>query len=137
MATFNELMQKYVNSDYETLVHLAQQALVNLLPICKKVDTDNDGLFMATSIILSAIAADGVLTGLEKKMLKDALGQDDATIQKFISMYDSRMVELTDHFADNMSIDTKADVLMLVTAVAAVDEKISKEETAFIKKLMA
>ena len=94
MATFNELMQKYVNSDYETLVHLAQQALVNLLPICKKVDTDNDGLFMTTSIILSAIAADGVLTGLEKKMLKDALGQDDATIQKFISMYDSRMVEL-------------------------------------------
>lgn len=137
MASFSELMQKYVNSDYETLVLLAQKALVNLLPACKAVDKENDGLFMATSIILSAIAADGVLTGLEKKLLKDALGQDDATIQKFISMYDSRMVELVDTFADNINDDIKANVVMLVTAVAAVDEKISKEETTLIKKLLA
>ena len=76
MATFNELMQKMVNSDYSVLVSFAQEALVNLLPACKKVDPENDGLFMATSIILSAIGADGVLTGLEKKMLADALGQN-------------------------------------------------------------
>lgn len=137
MATFNELMQKYVNSDYETLVKLAQAALVDVLPACKAVDKDNEGLFMATSIILSAIAADGYLTALEKKLLKDALGQDEETIQKFIKLYDSRMVELVDTFADNTNDDVKAATLMLVTAVAAVDEKISKEETAFIKKLMA
>lgn len=137
MATFNELMQKYVNSDYETLVLLAQKALVNLLPACKAVDKDNDGLFMATSIILAAIGADGVLTGLEKKLLADALGQDEETIQKFIKMYDSRMADLVDHFADNTNDDIKADVLMLVTAVAAVDEKISAQETALIKKIMA
>ena len=136
MATFNELMQKYVNSDYETLVDLAQKALVNLLPACKIVDEDNDGLFMATSIILAAMGADGVLTGLEKKMLADALGQDEATIQKFISLYDNRMAELVDHFADNTTTDIKADVMMLVTCVAAVDEKISREETALIKKIL-
>lgn len=135
-TTFNELMQKYVNSDYETLVALAQKALVNLLPACKAVDPDNDGLFMATSIILAAIGADGVLTGLEKKLLKDALGQDDEVIEKFISLYDSRMVELVDHFADKTNDDIKADTLMLITAVAAVDEKISREETALIKKIM-
>ena len=137
MATFSELMQKYVNSDYETLVLLAQKALVNLLPACKAVDKENDGLFMATSIILAAIGADGVLTGLEKKLLADALGQDDATVQKFIGLYDSRMADLVDHFADNTNDDIKADVLMLVTAVAAVDEKISHQETALIKKIMA
>lgn len=137
MATFSELMQKYVNSDYETLVLLAQKALVNLLPACKAVDKENDGLFMATSIILAAIGADGVLTGLEKKLLADALGQDDATIQKFIGLYDSRMADLVDHFADNTNNDIKADVLMLITAVAAVDEKISHQETALIKKIMA
>lgn len=136
MATFNEIMQKYVNSDYDTLVELAQKALVNLLPACKAVDEDNDGLFMATSIILAAIGADGVLTGLEKKMLADALGQDEATIQKFIGLYDSRMADLVNHFADNTNDNIKADVMMLVTAVAAVDEKISREETSLIKKIL-
>lgn len=137
MATFNELMQKCVNEDYETLLMMAKNALGKLLPICKLVDKDNEGVFMATSLVLSAIAADGYLTALEKKLLKDALGMDDATIQKFIGLYDSRMVELVDTFADNINDDVKVDVLMLVTAVAAVDEKISKEETAFIRKLMS
>lgn len=137
MATFNDLMQKYVNSDYETLVKLAQAALVDVLPACKAVDKENDGLFMATSIILAAIGADGVLTGLEKKLLQDALGQDDATVHKFITLYDSRMADLVDHFADSSNDDVKAATLMLVTAVAAVDEKISHQETALIKKIMA
>ncbi len=137
MATFNELMQKYVNADYDTLVHLAQTAINNVLPACKAMDQDNNGLFLLTSIILSAIGADGVLTGLEKKLLHDALGQDDATIQKFISLYDSRMAELVDAFADACNDEIKANVLMLVTAVAAVDEKISREETALIKKIIA
>jgi uncharacterized tellurite resistance protein B-like protein len=136
MATFNELMQKMVNSDYSVLVSFAQEALVNLLPACKKVDPENDGLFMATSIILSAIGADGVLTGLEKKLLADALGQNEDTIQQFIKLYDSRMAELVDNFADNMPDEIKSHVIMLVTSVAAVDEKISREETALIRKIM-
>ena len=69
MATFNELMQKMVNTDYEDLVGLARQAVANLMPHCKAVDTEYDGFFMLTALILSSIGADGVLTGLEKKML--------------------------------------------------------------------
>lgn len=137
MATFNELMQKMVNTDYEDLVGLAREAVSRLMPHCKAVDTEYDGFFMLTALILSAIGADGKLTGLEKKMLQDALGVDEDNIQKLIGMYDSRMVELADHFADHMGDDVKADALMLVTAFAAVDEKISKEETGLIKKLMA
>ena len=136
MSSFNELMQKMVNSDYDVLVGFAQQALVHLLPACKKVDPENEGLFMATSIILAAIGADGVLTGLEKKMLADALGQSEETIQKFIKLYDSRMADLVDHFADNMPDEIKSHVVMLVTAVCAVDEKISREETALIRKIL-
>lgn len=137
MATFNELMQKMVNTDYEDLVELAKEAVDRLMPHCKAVDTEYDGFFMLTALILSSIGADGALTGLEKKMLSDTMGLEEDTIQKLISMYDSRMVELADHFADNMGDDVKADALMLVTAFAAVDEKISKEETGLIKKLMA
>ncbi len=137
MATFEELMQQYVNSDYEVLLSLAKEAVNHLLPVCKKVDPENEGCFMLSSIILSAIGADGVLTALEKKLLKDALGLEEENIQGFIDMYDAKMVELTDQFCDNINDDIKADTIMLVTIFAAVDEKISKEETAFIKKLFA
>lgn len=135
MATFEELMQKFVNSDYDVLLGLGKEAVSRVLPKCKAVDTENNGFFMLSSIVLSAIAADGYLTALEKKLLNEVLGLDEETTQKFIQMYDSRMVELTDTFCDNLDDDTKADVIMLVTIVASVDEKISREETAFIKRL--
>ena len=51
MATFNELMQKYVNEDYSTLVVMAQKAMSNLIPVCRKVDADNDGFMMISSLV--------------------------------------------------------------------------------------
>ncbi len=137
MATFNELMQKYVNEDYDTLVKFAQHAMGNLLPACKKVDADNDGFMMVSSLILSAVGADGVLTSLERKFLRDVTGLDDDMISKYIKMYNSKMADLVDTFADNMGTDLKADTAMLIISICACDEKISREETAFIKKLLA
>ena len=135
MTSFNELMQKYVNTDYETLVDLAKEAVKRLMPYCKKVDPDHNGNYMLTSLVLSAIGADGVLTALESKMLADVLGLDKDGIQKLIGMYDSKMPELANYFADNMGEDTKADAIMLITTIASVDEKICKEETTFIRNL--
>jgi len=137
MKSFNEMMQKFVNTDYEDLVSLAQKAAVNLIPVCKAVDPDHDGFIMLTSLILTAVGADGVLTNLEKKMLADVLGLSEDSIQKLISMYDSKMVDLADHFVDNMNDDIKADAMVLICAIVAVDEKISKEETRLIAKLLA
>lgn len=135
MATFNELMQKYVNTDYSVLVDLAKEAVKRLMPICKQVDPDHGGNYMLASLVLAAIGADGTLTALESKMLSDVLGLDNAGIQKLIKMYDPKMPDLVNHFADNMGEDTKADTIMLVTVFASVDEKIGKEETTFIRKL--
>ena len=135
MSTFNELMQNFVNKDYPELRDLATEATVRLKAPCRAVDPEYDGNYMLCSLILSAIAADGVLTALEKKLLSDVLGLDESGIQKMISMYDSQMPDLVDHFVDNMGDDTKADAIMLITAIASVDEKISREETAFIHRL--
>ena len=137
MATFNELMQKYVNEDYSTLVVMAQKAMSNLLPVCKRVVADNDGFMILSSLVLSAIGADGTLTALERKFLRDVMGLSDENISKYIKMYSSKMAELADHFADNMSTDIKADTAMLIICICACDEKISREETAFIRKLLA
>lgn len=136
MATFEEVLQNYVNLDYPVLVDIAKKALVELIEPCKKVDPDNKGVMMMTSIMLSAIGADGTLTALERSFLRDVLDLDDDTISKFIKLYDSRMVELVDQFADKLSSDIKVNVTTLCLCVVAVDEKISREETAFIRKLI-
>ena len=135
MSSFSELMQKYVNTDYEVLVDLAKEAVRRLMPYCKAVDPDHNGNYMLTSLLLTAIGADGKLTALENKMLQEVMGLSNEEVQKLIGMYDSRMPELANYFADNMSDDTKADTIMLITLFAAVDETICKEETAIIRKL--
>lgn len=135
MTTFNELMQKYVNTDYPVLLDLAREAIRRLTPACKQVDPEHNGYYMLASIILSAVGRDGVLSGLEKKLLMESTGITDTEVSKLLKMYDPQMPDLVNHFCDNMGDDLKADTIMLVTIFCAVDEKISKEETAFIKKL--
>ena len=136
MASLKEMMQDIVNKDYDELLYFAQRAMVDVMPECKAVDPDNDGVLMLTSLILTAVAADGTLTALEKKLLHDVTGLDDAAISKMIAMYDSRMVDLADTFVDNMGSQTKAHALALILAFAAVDEKISRDEIRLINKLM-
>ena len=135
MSAFSELMQKYVNTDYPALMDLGKEAVARLKAPCRAVDTEHDGNYMLLCLVLSAIAADGVLSGLEKKFLRDVMGLDESNIQKMISMYNSQMPDLVDCFADNMDQETKANVIMLVVVIASVDEKISREETAFIRRL--
>ena len=135
MASFNELMQKYVNTDYPVLLDLANEAIRRLTPACKQVDPQHDGYYMLSSIILSAVGRDGKLTALEKKLLMEATGMQEEEVGKFLSMYDPQMPDLVNYFCDNMGDDLKADAIMLVTIFAAVDEKICKEETEFIRQL--
>ena len=137
MSKFNELMRKYVNEDYSTLVGLAQTSVNILMPVCKKIDAENEGFMVLTSMILSAVAADGVLTGKEKQFLCDVLNIRPDTVDKMIKMYSGNMDELTDKIADAGSDDLKFAVVNLVAAIAACDETIKREEAAFIHKLMA
>lgn len=137
MATIEQMMQDFVNKDYEELVALGSIAVKNLLPVCKKVDEEHDGFMMLSAIVLSAIGADGKLSALEVRFLGDVMGLDEDAVANFIKLYDSRYEELVDQFADALSAEVKADVVMLVMSIAACDEKISREENAFIQKILA
>lgn len=137
MKQFDELMQQCVNMEYNDLVSMARASIAGIYPKCKEFDKDNEGAFLITSIILAAIATDGKLSEKEYAFLKDALELDNKMVATFLSMFDSRMLELVDKFADVLSVEDKANVLALVTCVAACDETISKEETAFIRKILA
>ncbi len=134
---FNELLQGFVNKERDELVYIAKRAIGELLPTCKKVDPEHEGYYMMTSIVLTAIGADGTLTQKEREFLREVLEQDDETISQFIKIYNKGMFDLVDNFADKLGADIKAHVLMLVLSVVSCDETISREETAFVKKLLA
>jgi len=110
-------------------------ALGKLTPLFQAVDVDNIGCFMLMSVVLSAIGADGTLTALERSYLRDVVDLDDETIDKFITLYDSKMVDLTDHLFDHIPNELKAHLMTFVLTILAVDEKISREETAFVHRL--
>ncbi len=136
MATFNEVLQQYVNLDYSDLLLTAKKSLINILPACEAVDKENKGYVMLTSVLLSALAADGKLSAKESRFLGDLLEFDSEYIDKFTDLYDSRMEEVVNAFADNLSTDLKADVITLCICVASIDETITREETAFLNKLL-
>lgn len=134
---FGALMQEFVNKDYDELLALAKQAVTRVLPVCKTVDEQNNGIGVLTAILLSSVAADGKLTRLEAQFLGDITGLDAAGVDKLTDMYTGKMVELTDLLADKFSQETKADIMVLVTCLAACDETISREETAFLRQILA
>ena len=137
MADFNEMMQNIVNKDYDELVGFGKIALTKIMPVLKAVDEEHEGVFALTSIILSAVGADGTLTVLERNWIKDVIGLSDDAIDGMIKLYTSKTEDLTDALFDNGPTDFKGDLMMFVLSILAVDEKISKEETAFVKKLFA
>lgn len=134
---YNALMQEFVNKDYDELLALAKEAMVRVMPVCKAVDEEHEGMAMLTAILLSAVAADGKLSGLEAKFLCDLTGLDADGVDKLTDLYTGKMVDVTDMLADNCSNEMKANILVLITCLAACDETISREENAFIKKIMA
>ncbi len=136
MKSFSEMLQNFVNEDYDSLVLIAKQAIAAILPTCMQVDPENQGYMMLSSIILSAIGSDGKLSGKEKRFIKDCLGLNKEQIEQYIGLYDKRMEELVDRFADDISTEVGGNTITLVAAIAACDETISHEESAFILKLL-
>lgn len=136
MASFTEIMQQYVNLDYSDLLSTAKRSFAKIIPACEAVDQENKGFLMVTSIFLAALAADGKMSSKEAQFISDLLGLDLKQIEQFNSLYNSNMEELVDKFADSLNSNLKAEVITLCLCIASVDEKISREENAFLQKLL-
>ncbi len=137
MSKLDELLQEMVNKDYEELVGFGKIALTHLMPVFEQIDADNKGMAVLSSVILSSIGADGTLTTLERSYLRDVTGMGDDAISKFITIYTPDMTELTDKLYDAAPTELKAHLMTFVLTILAVDEKISREETAFIHRLFS
>ena len=140
MASFNEILQDYVNKSYDELLFFAQQSFSEVAPSLSNVFGGSEGAAKAMMVIVSAcLGADGKLTMLEAKFLNDLLGVDDdyeSTMQMVAAFGDDESRDLTDQLADALPADKKAALVAFCLCFLAVDETITRDEVAFVYKLM-
>ena len=136
MISLNELIQEMGKKDYSELVAQAEAAMVHLMPAFELADQENNGLSILTTLILSAVAADGILTTEEYKLYCQITGLDDRGANKMLSMYDSKTDELADCFVDNMERSLRTHALMLILSFMAVDKKVNMDEVRLFHKLL-
>ena len=136
MSKFSDTLQSIVNEDYSTLVKLSKSAISDLIPVCKKLDSDNNGAMVLSAILLAAIGADGKLSALEQRFLGDILDMTPSQIDKYTDLYSGKEEALVEKLADVLNADLTASLVMLIACICAVDETITRDETAFIAKLL-
>ena len=138
-VTYNELMQNYVNADYDVLLGVANNMLNDLMPFFAKYADDGNGASVVLPFICTALAVDGKVSELEYRFVKDVTGIDvpydefKGFVQQF---YSDAWVERADKLADACPQEIKTSLLSFCLAFLAIDEKISKEENGFISKLL-
>lgn len=142
---FNELLQQYVNKDYEELCRLTGQAGLAVTEACKELaqqmpsvegsDPETTANYLLTCLVTCTVMADGEVSELERKLLSDVFLLDEENVMVLVNLYSPKLAEGSKLLSSHMNEDDRTDVMMLCTAIAAVDETISKEEVAFLRSL--
>ena len=145
MSTFNELLQDLVNKSDEEKMSLIASNFKDIYPKLIKFDDepDSDGHYTTMIILACAVCADGELDQFEAAVVSSimgAIGYDIPEskladimrgITKELSIY-----EVMADFMDTLNTDERASLCVLVAAICAIDDKLTKNEVALIRDLM-
>ena len=134
VVDYKEVMKSVEGLDYEQLLRVTQDALKRVRPVLKLVDIENRGLLLFLNIICASIGADGELSELEKRFVCDAFSLEEDILEELIKF--SGDEELVDKLADSVSEDVKKDIVVIVCAIAACDKNMSRNDEAFIEKII-
>lgn len=138
--SYSQLLQNYVNAPYDVLLAVANDSLAKVMPVFNEVAKDGNGAGLVLPFICTALAVDGKFSELEYKFVKDLLEIDQSydyfkeVVQQY---YSAEWIEAVDGLIDACPADVKNALLCFCLAFVSVDEHISREENAFIAKLMA
>ena len=139
MANLNQLLQKYVNMSYEELLDMAKFSLSQFLDVLLE-NSGADGASKVCAVMTAAcLGADGKLSALEHKFFNDLLNSDDSYDENLAfvqSLGTEEARELVDGMVDAMSSDHKAAAVSFCLCFLAVDETITRDEVAFINRLI-
>ena len=139
MASLDQLLQRYVNMSYEELLDLAKYSLSQFINTLVE-KTGAEGASKICAVMTAAcMGADGKLSSLEHQFINDLLDSDDSYAENlsFVqSLGDDEARELVDGLVDSLSSDEKAAAVSFCLCFLAVDETISRDEVAFIHRLI-
>nr|MBR6777822.1 hypothetical protein [Clostridia bacterium] len=137
--SFNELLQEFVNKSYDELLNIASGALNVMVPAFNSIADDGNGAKFVIPFMCTTLAVDGSFTELEYKFLNDLLGGgvDYAGAKAQVQAhYSADMIEIVDQIIDACGEDLKTAILVFCLCFTAVDETITRDEAAFIAKLI-
>lgn len=132
--TLDEMLKQVVNKDYEELVAIAQTAITHLIPPLTKMVGEEYAYKSIMVFVASCVAADGALTGLEKKFLADVMGIGASDSMEFVKV--GTDYAYSDAFYDSLDRTLRWHLTMLCISCFAVDEKISKDEIALLEHFL-
>lgn len=138
MDQFRDLMQQYVNLDYDALLNLARNSLVKSLPALEKVlpNQENGTVFTVTFILLGAVGADGTLSVKERQFIKDLLNLDDDALNNIVKLYTGKEQDAVRGIVKMVDADSKIEIINLCACIVACDETITGDESAFVRSLL-
>ena len=138
--TFNDLLQDFVDKPYEELVSIANGALEVIVDGFSKINTESKPSDFIIPFIATTLASDGKYTQLEHNFLNTVLETDisyDDSKHFVQSYYNEEIFDLADQMIDACGQDLKNALVIFCLCFAAVDETITREEGAYIAKLLA
>lgn len=140
MSAFEELMQSYVNRDYKELLEIAKHSFAEIRPYLATTANEIEDASVSkllVAIIGTCIGTDDQLTPLEISFVKDITGQDADFTSEIASYYnDEASRDFVDALFDNCPRDIKPAFFAFCVSFLAVDERISREEVSFIRRLL-
>ena len=133
----SDILQDFVNEEYDNLLGMAKQAIADILPVFNDLAKDGDGATGLIALFATSLAVDGKLSELEYKFVCDLLGDKSFDEVKALvaAHYNAETFDLVDKLVDEFPVDMKSKLLTFCCCFLAVDEKISREEVAFVTKL--
>lgn len=139
MATLQELLKDYVNKPYEELLDLARNSVYD---ISDRLSKDGDTEIPAQvcfCLTMACIGADGQLSELERRFYKDLLGVNTTyeSLSRNALESNAELATLADRMFDASGVELKASILSFCLCFLAVDETITRDEIAFINRLLA
>lgn len=141
MATFREILQRYVNYSYDELLNIGKSNLAALVrSVSKYLEGDQEKTVIAVLMVCNiCIGADGNISSKEVRFFNDLLGTkySSSELSAMVKDFNTReVVEMVDDMADSMTSEEKAALLTVCTCFAAVDETINRDEIALLQKLI-
>ncbi len=139
-AEYRRLLQEFVDSPYQVLVSTGRNMYNKIWPELESMSRSGDCSDLIVAIFATTCAVDGKFTELEYNFMLDVLkiNFSYSDLKSLVEEYTSpKWIETIDTIIDRCDNDTKINIATLCICLTAVDKTITRDECAFIDKLLA